>query len=153
MVAGALLTTAAVVLAARLMRRGDKIRTQVYFRYRVAAQLLTLVALVAGGLFIASESDLQRAERQDELRAKAKQREALWVQELERRDAEIQARKRRIERSNAELRDIARLGFQDQRAKLRQSASQDASAVDRSDTHSDLNGSSLLHDSQSLRDR
>lgn len=112
---GALATTTAVLLAAKLMRNGEKIKTQVYFRYRVVFQAITIVLLVAGGVLFTKQLEHDRKTKEDELRAKAKQRDAWWIEELERRDAQIQSRKRRLESSREELRGIAKVGFQEHR--------------------------------------
>lgn len=115
MALGALATTGAVLLAAKLMRKGEKIKTQVYFRYRVVFQAITIVLLVAGGVLFTKQSEQDRRTKEDELRLKAKQRDAWWIEELERRDAQIQSRKRRLESSREELRGIAKEGFQEHR--------------------------------------
>lgn len=93
---GALLTTGAVVLAAQNVRIGNKKRAQVWFRWRVGLQAATLVALVAGS-FIYGTSVTEKKSQEEAMREKAKMRELLWIQELERRDQETQYRKKRAE--------------------------------------------------------
>lgn len=92
------------------MKRGQKLKTQIYFRYRIAFQLITLIALVSGGMML-QETVEQKKTREDLLREKAKQREKLWIEELERRDALTQERKKRLEQSRQELRQVAKEGF------------------------------------------
>lgn len=93
---GTLLTTGAVLLAAKNVRSGNKVKAQVYFRWRVGLQAATLVALIAGSYLYGSSVKEQKA-KEDQMREKAKVREQLWIQELERRDQETQYRKKRAE--------------------------------------------------------
>ncbi|SCU88715.1 LAFA_0E14180g1_1 [Lachancea sp. 'fantastica'] len=97
---GTLATTVAVILAAQNVRSGNKRKAQKYFRWRVGLQGATLVALVAGS-FIYGTSQKDRQSKEDQLREKAKLRENLWIQELERRDQETQQRKVRAELARA----------------------------------------------------
>ncbi|KAH3899487.1 respiratory supercomplex assembly factor RCF1 SCDLUD_004932 [Saccharomycodes ludwigii] len=93
---GCALTTIAVILAAKNIKSGDKRRAQYWFRWRVGLQGATLVVLVAGSFLYGKNS--QERKTQDELmKDKAKMRERLWIQELERRDEEMKARKKRAE--------------------------------------------------------
>lgn len=109
---GCLATTGAIILATKSIRKGDRIKTQKYFRYRIGFQLVTLIALVFGGWYYKKETDAQKLTREEKLRDKAKLREKLWIEELERRDEIIKLRQKRLEESKKELREVAEHAFQ-----------------------------------------
>lgn len=102
---GTLATTGAVILAAQNVRTGNKKQAQIWFRWRVGLQAFTLVALVAGS-FIYGKNVKERETHEEQLRKKAKMREQLWIQELERRDQETNARKAKAEFARQKAREM-----------------------------------------------
>lgn len=94
---GCLATTLAVILAAKGVRTGDAKGAQFWFRWRVGLQGLTLVALIAGSyMYDTQKKTAGKTEGQLAIE-KAKMREKLWIEELEKRDAETKDRHRRAE--------------------------------------------------------
>ncbi|CAB4256329.1 similar to Saccharomyces cerevisiae YML030W AIM31 Putative protein of unknown function [Maudiozyma barnettii] len=93
---GCLLTTGAVVMAAHSIRTGNSRKAQNFFRWRIAFQGATLVALVAGS-FLYDNHRKDVKSKEELMREKAKMREKLWIQELERRDEEAKSRRKRAE--------------------------------------------------------
>ncbi|ODQ81932.1 hypothetical protein BABINDRAFT_165444 [Babjeviella inositovora NRRL Y-12698] len=98
---GTLATFAAVFLAAGNVRTGNRAGAQKWFRYRVIAQAFTLVALVGGGLYYRPLTGDKKEIHDNAIKEKARSRERLWIEELERRDQEEQQRKWRAERVRA----------------------------------------------------
>lgn len=94
---GCLATTIAVIMAAKGVRTGNAPKAQFWFRWRVGLQGLTLVALVFGSIYYDKAfTELKKTEEELAIE-KAKIREKLWIEELERRDKEMQDRQRRAE--------------------------------------------------------
>ncbi|CCH43964.1 putative membrane protein [Wickerhamomyces ciferrii] len=94
---GTLATCVAVGLAAHSIRIGNKQGAQKWFRYRVAFQGFTIAALVVGGLVYGKDNYERKKSREEAIHEKAKLREKLWIEELERRDFEAKQRKQRAE--------------------------------------------------------
>lgn len=93
---GVFATIGAVAMAARGLKRGDKHDANRWFRRRVLFQGLTIVALV-GGSFVYDQAKISQKSEEDLAREKAKIREQLWINELERRDEEMKQRKLRAQ--------------------------------------------------------
>lgn len=90
---GVLATCVAVAFAAKGVRTGNRQSAQKWFRWRVGLQGVTVAALVGGSL-VYDQAKVSKGE--DELaREKAKMRERLWIEELERRDDEEKQRRQR----------------------------------------------------------
>ncbi|KAH3664628.1 hypothetical protein OGATHE_003443 [Ogataea polymorpha] len=93
---GCLGTCVAVAMAAKGVRTGNARSAQKWFRWRVGLQGLTIVALLAGSFYF--DKTLREGKTEQELAIeKARMRERLWIEELERRDEEMKERQRRAE--------------------------------------------------------
>lgn len=112
---GVIATTGAIAMAIKSVRQKDKIKAQMWFRMRIGFQLATIVALVVGGWYYQTESLEKKISREEKLRAKAKLRETLWIEELERRDEQLKERQKRLEESRRELAEFAKEGFEKER--------------------------------------
>lgn len=110
---GCLGTCIAVGLAAQGIRNGNSRDAQIYFRWRVGLQAFTIVALLFGSYYYDSNRRKNNRTEDQVNTEKAELRQKLWVEELERRDAEIKDRRRRAE--------LARQYRMDQEKKLSQS--------------------------------
>lgn len=94
---GCLATTVAVIMAAKGVRTGNAPKAQFWFRWRVGLQGFTLVALVFGSIYYDKAFTASKKSDEELAIEKAKIRQKLWVEELERRDQEMKDRQRRAE--------------------------------------------------------
>ncbi|XBW35331.1 hypothetical protein QEN19_000897 [Hanseniaspora menglaensis] len=109
---GMLATFVAVTTAIVKMKSGNKESANVWFRWRVIAQAATIGSLAFGAMYqqrdrFLKDSNMTLEEMQTEkIKNKAKEREKLWIEELERRDTAIQQRKELAELKKIELEKI-----------------------------------------------
>lgn len=102
------LTVYALVSASRSMKAGDHHRTNRMFRARILAQGFTLAAMIAGSVYWKSDRQ-KRKEFDDTVKERNhKEKQEMWIKELEARDAEeknIRAEKERRMRRLMERRE------------------------------------------------
>ncbi|CAM9018753.1 unnamed protein product [Wickerhamomyces anomalus] len=103
---GTLATCIAVGLAAHSVRIGNRKGAQKWFRYRVGFQGFTIAALVVGGFIYGKDNVEKKKTREEQLHEKAKLREKLWIEELERRDLETKQRKKRAEWARQKAKEL-----------------------------------------------
>lgn len=109
---GMLATFVAVTTAIVKMKKGNKESANVWFRWRVIAQGATIGALALGAMYeqrdkFLKDKNMTLEELQTEkIKTKAKERERIWIEELERRDAAIQKRKELAELKKQEMEKI-----------------------------------------------
>ena len=109
---GMLATFVAVTTAIVKMKKGNKASANIWFRWRVIAQGATIGALVFGAMYqqrdkLLKDKNMTLEELQTEkIKTKAKERERLWIEELERRDNAIQKRKALADLKKKEMEKI-----------------------------------------------
>lgn len=109
---GMLATFVAVTTAIVKMKSGNKESANLWFRWRVIAQGATIGALALGAMYeqrgkFLKDKNMSLEELQTEkIKNKAKERERLWIEELERRDTAIQKRKELAELKKQEMEKI-----------------------------------------------
>lgn len=102
----AALTCGALYLAGRALRSGNARLANRMFFYRVMFQGATLVALIGGAYYYGEKYQRSEKSREEKLRETAKQREQLWVEELERIEAESQKQKKQKEDLQKKLKEM-----------------------------------------------
>lgn len=85
---GCVLTVAAFTGAYRAMRAGDHGRVNRMFRYRIAAQGFTILAMVAGGIYYSDDRHKEREMWKAKRDADEEEKRLKWIKELEARDEE-----------------------------------------------------------------
>ncbi|KAB8336821.1 hypothetical protein FH972_021130 [Carpinus fangiana] len=98
------LTCYALFGATRSIRRGDKTRTNMYFRARVYAQAFTLLVLCVGSIYW--KEDRQKRKQYEGLvgEKKAAEKRDAWIRELEARDEEDQKERKRRQQRREDIR-------------------------------------------------
>jgi len=101
---GAALTCGALYLSGRALRKGDPRLANRMFYWRVGFQAFTIAALIGGAWYLGDE-DVGgfKGTPQEMLRKKAKEREQLWIAELERIEMETQRKRREAEELKEKL--------------------------------------------------
>ncbi|PHH85445.1 hypothetical protein CDD83_398 [Cordyceps sp. RAO-2017] len=102
---GAGLTVFAFVSAYRAIRRGDSQQANRMFRARVAAQGLTVLAMVAGSIFYSQDREKTKELRKLQEQREAEEKRQRWIRELEVRDEEVKAFKAKLERRKRDFQD------------------------------------------------
>ncbi|PKS09931.1 hypothetical protein jhhlp_004554 [Lomentospora prolificans] len=94
---GTALTCWALFNSFRAVRRGDSAGAQRMFRARVLAQGFTVMAICAGGLYYSQDRSRSRELRKVKEAQDNEEKRAKWIRELEARDEEDKAMRRRLE--------------------------------------------------------
>jgi hypothetical protein len=125
---GMVLTVAALVGAARSMRKGDRARTNMMFRRRIYAQGFTVITMVAYATYY--EKDRLKRKELENIEKKKEQayKQERMIDELEAREADD----KRARARNEKIRERRRLRDEAQRAKAQGSEA----AGDEKDTDS-----------------
>ncbi|KAH6665345.1 mitochondrial hypoxia responsive domain-containing protein [Plectosphaerella plurivora] len=98
---GCALTVIAFTSAYRATRRGDSKTANRMFRYRVAAQGFTVLAMVAGGMYYNKDREVSKELRKLKEERDAEEKRQKWIRELEIRDQEEKAMRAKIHERKA----------------------------------------------------
>lgn len=102
---GVVLTCGALYLSGRALRARDSRLANRMFFWRVGFQAFTVVALVGGGFYF-DEKRKEKKSQREQLIEKAKEREKLWIEELERIEEEAKRRKEKADDLKRRLKEI-----------------------------------------------
>lgn len=102
----AALTCGALYLAGRALRSGNARLANRMFFYRVMFQGATLVALIGGAYYYGDKHQMLEKSREQKLHETAKQREQLWLEELERIEQESQKQRKQKEELQKKLSEM-----------------------------------------------
>lgn len=95
-------TTWALFNATKSIRKGNKLETNKFFRWRVYAQGFTLLCICAGSIYYKKEREERKYYKGLLGENKAEEKREAWIKELEARDKEDQEeRERRSRRREA----------------------------------------------------
>ena len=101
---GVVLTCSALYLAARALRARDSRLANRMFFWRVGFQGFTLLALLGGTIWYKEQREAKS--REQVLHEKSKMREKLWIEELERIEAETKLRQEKAQELKSRLAEI-----------------------------------------------
>lgn len=87
----------------RAVRRGDSAGAQRMFRARVLAQGFTVMAICAGGMYYNKDRAKSKELRKVQEAQDSEEKRARWIRELEARDEEDKAMRRRLEKKRDAL--------------------------------------------------
>ncbi|ANB13710.1 Rcf1p [Sugiyamaella lignohabitans] len=111
---GMLLTCGALYMSARALRGGNSKLANRMFYWRVGLQGFTVAALVIGGYYYGKPN--RPTDRDSILRRTAKEREDIWIKELERVDEMDKERKARADAVALDKKERLRRQFEEARA-------------------------------------
>lgn len=104
---GLFLTCGALYLSGRAVKARDSRLANRMFYWRVFFQAFTVAALLGGAFYYNEDTIRSRSkDKQEELRKKAKIREQLWLEELDRIDKEAKERKLKAEEANMKIAEM-----------------------------------------------
>ncbi|KEZ41486.1 hypothetical protein SAPIO_CDS7641 [Scedosporium apiospermum] len=113
---GTALTIYAFINSYRAVRRGDSHGAQRMFRARVMAQGFTVLAICAGGLYYGQDRARSKELRKLKEAQDSEEKRAKWIKELEARDEEDKAMRRKLAEKRQLLEEEKQKLLEDERA-------------------------------------